>query len=324
MKAASILILILIATTALTAWGQPNVPCYSVTDLGPATPDAINLNNGGQLVGQTERWNGNLRAFSSVAAFTIPLPTLGGPTSSAHSINNAGAIAGMAQMADGSAHPVIWWKYKPVDLGLQGGTWGIAVDINDAGDIASCIDGRLVAWIKGQVKDISIEGAFMWPTAINARGDILSLVVTNDGVNHADLYRAGQWIELAQNALPTDLNDRGVVCGGRGFDTGWNGFIYDSESWIDMDPTSRWYFSTCNGLNNAGIAVGTIGTADGDHAFLWRNSEEGELDLNNMIPKNSGMTLTGAYKINDRGQIAAYASVNGTTHAVLLVPRACH
>jgi probable HAF family extracellular repeat protein len=45
------------------------------------------------------------------------------------------------------------------------------------------------------------------------------------------------------------------------------------------------------------------------------------LDLNNLIPANSGRLLQGAYAINDQGQIVGFGTLNGQAEAFLLTPQ---
>jgi hypothetical protein len=44
------------------------------------------------------------------------------------------------------------------------------------------------------------------------------------------------------------------------------------------------------------------------------------IDLNTLLPANSGRTLTEARDINDRGQIVGTGVVNGRQRAFLLTP----
>jgi hypothetical protein len=56
----------------------------------------------------------------------------------------------------------------------------------------------------------------------------------------------------------------------------------------------------------------------GTRAFLW---EAGRLvDLTALLPAGAGWELTGAWAINDAGQIAGAGVVGGQEHAVLLSP----
>jgi uncharacterized membrane protein len=55
------------------------------------------------------------------------------------------------------------------------------------------------------------------------------------------------------------------------------------------------------------------------HAFLWENGHM--TDLNLFVPFGSGLILTQATFINDRGEIAAEGMLsNGDLRAVLLIP----
>ncbi|MCW3097634.1 MAG: Chitinase, partial [Chthonomonadaceae bacterium] len=70
-------------------------------------------------------------------------------------------------------------------------------------------------------------------------------------------------------------------------------------------------------LNASGEVVGNDGGFQ-THAFLFRNGAV--LDLNSLIPGNSGVTLSTANGINDAGQIAACGMIGLNFHAFLLTP----
>jgi probable HAF family extracellular repeat protein len=73
------------------------------------------------------------------------------------------------------------------------------------------------------------------------------------------------------------------------------------------------------GINNSGQVVGNAraGTAP-PRAFLYTNGVR--VDLNTLIPPNSGWTLSSATVINDAGQIAGNGQINGQFHAFRLDP----
>jgi probable HAF family extracellular repeat protein len=56
------------------------------------------------------------------------------------------------------------------------------------------------------------------------------------------------------------------------------------------------------------------------HPFVWSPST-GMLDLNNLIPANSGWLLQFANAINDQGQIVGQGTFNGQSEAFLLTPQ---
>jgi hypothetical protein len=60
-------------------------------------------------------------------------------------------------------------------------------------------------------------------------------------------------------------------------------------------------------------------------AFLWRDEEEGLIDLNKTIPSDAGTFLAVATSINWLGQIAVYGTPDGfqTIHGYLLTPVKC-
>ena len=75
-------------------------------------------------------------------------------------------------------------------------------------------------------------------------------------------------------------------------------------------------------VNLPGQVVGESGPncgADPTQAFLWENGTM--YNLNDLIPPGSGLTLTFAWDINDRGVIAGQGLLsNGDSRAYLLVP----
>lgn len=74
-------------------------------------------------------------------------------------------------------------------------------------------------------------------------------------------------------------------------------------------------------INNAGIVVGQSTAENGlYHACVYNGKKM--LDLNNLIPPNSGWELDVANGINDAGKIVGYGTRNGTNlHAFLLTPQ---
>lgn len=77
--------------------------------------------------------------------------------------------------------------------------------------------------------------------------------------------------------------------------------------------------STGVGVNSAGQVVGYSSLADGTrHAFLYAAGKM--LDLNTLVPADTGYTLTQPLAIADNGTISTLAFRNGIQHAVLLTP----
>jgi probable HAF family extracellular repeat protein len=205
--------------------------------------------------------------------------------------------------------PFLWNHGKMTDLGTLGGTFGFAQCANNRRQVIglsslaetpiACTDGRLTSchaflWEDGQMRDLGTLGGpnseAQW---INESGLI---------VGSADFPRPMPQVNFHDAVI-------------------WkNGKIKDLGR-VDGDACSRAY-----GLNERGQVVGFSGDCHAAlHAFVW---EEGGpmLDLNTLIPPGSGLQLTNAFNVNDRGEILAESVVvtpvgdADIVRLVLLVP----
>ncbi len=85
--------------------------------------------------------------------------------------------------------------------------------------------------------------------------------------------------------------------------------------------------SSAFGIDDAGQVVGESDTgpvtaiANGtSRAFRW-TQPEGMVDLNTLLPPNSGWVLDVAHDVNDRGQIVGEGLHNGQRHAFRYNPQ---
>jgi probable HAF family extracellular repeat protein len=190
--------------------------------------------------------------------------------------------------------PYLWRDGKMVDLGTLGGTNGGAQCVNNrlqitgqssvAAHPAACASGgagcHAFFWENGVMKDLGTLG-----------GD------TSEAI----------W-----------LNDKGVVVGSADLAGPSGSQTHDAVVWIngkihDLGTVPGDACSRGRGLNVRGQVVG--GSSDCHnflHAFLWE--DDGPMvDLNTLIPPGSGVQLTNAFNINDRGEILAKAAPIGFT-----------
>jgi probable HAF family extracellular repeat protein len=127
--------------------------------------------------------------------------------------------------------------------------------------------------------------------AINSNGQIVGSITLNTNAVHAALYSNGAWTDLG--AMPGALSSQatGINIGGQIVGTA----IFPIKSYHPFKP--------------------------GKHlGFIHNNSAL--VDLNTLVPKNSGFTITDAVGINDSGQILCDATnTSGYKHAVLLTPK---
>jgi probable HAF family extracellular repeat protein len=300
-----------------------------ITDLGtlPGGTEALGIyvNDGDQVVGFSD--NGIPDPFSSVFFFTgtqihtflwkngamQDIGTLGGPD--AVPFPNCGVlppdqIVGASYTSfnpnPGTGLPTIdpfFWKDGVMtDLGTLGGTTGNAQCGNAHGQIIgnSNLSGDLVShaflWQGGAMSDLgTLGGDHSMALWLNERGDVAGVAdlpgLAGSQAHHPVLWKHGK------------IRDLGTVAG---------------------DPCGQ-----AKSVNARGQVVG--GTSDCNyflHAFLWEDGGP-MLDLNSLIPAGSGLGLTFAININDRGEILAKAIPPGVSpfqdedlygHLVLLVP----
>ena len=168
------------------------------------------------------------------------------------------------------------------DLNNQGEVVGYSLLAGDQGQ-------HPFLWKDGSLSDLgTLGGNYAEALAINDAGDVVGWqTLPNDDGLHATLWSKGQITDLG--ALPGDkcslassLNLHGQVVGLSSLDCSF------------QDPNLR--------------------------AFI---SERGQrvVDLNTLIPPDSGVELRNAMFINDRGEIAAVGSFRDGHHGpVLLLP----
>src|SRR5262249_32968382 len=148
-------------------------------------------------------------------------------------------------------------------------------------------------FVNGVMHDMSGPGGMPGlPTAINSAGQITGIrtILIPIGHGYPDQIRLAGflWTPATPNGLTGTVQDFG------------------EGSFVTAITTS-------------GVVVGSDGGSISTvHAFVLRNGQK--LDLNQLIPGNSGAKLDQAVGINDVGQIIANGVLGYETHAFLLTP----
>jgi probable HAF family extracellular repeat protein len=135
---------------------------------------------------------------------------------------------------------------------------------------------------------------------------------------HAFLFRDDVGMIDLGPGLAVGLNDIGTVTGSSELPDGtFSAFVY-------RDGTLR-IIGTLGGdasghsVNNHNVVVGWSLLESSFRAFIW-TEQDGMVNLNRLIPLDSGWLLAVANSINDAGQVAGYGLLNGKPTAWRLDP----
>jgi probable HAF family extracellular repeat protein len=282
--------------------------------LGGSSSGALSISNGAWVTGasDTNIFDPSSGSFETHAFLwrrdaMQDLGTLGGPVSFGQDVNDNGVVVGFSyttsvvnpRTGSPTTHPFIWRNGHMTDLTL-GGTLGGSAFVNNRGEsvgdstLPGDLEDHAYMWSDGKVHDLgTLGGSFSQPWGLTNDSHVAGVATTtNDEMLHAVLWRDRK------------IMDIGTVPG-------------DACSWA-------W------GLNSRDQVVGISLPPPCDfsvaHAFLW---EDGAMvDLNTLIPENSGLQLVYAESINNAGEIVGIGVPPGISpkdvetlgHAFVLIP----
>jgi len=222
--------------------------------------------------------------------------TLGGPDSSASFVNQHGQIMGESftsftpnpSTGVPTVDPFFWENGKMADIGTLGGTFGVPAWMNNRGQVVG----------SSNVAGDQFSHAFLW----DKKGGLKDLGILPGGMFGS----------------ANSINDAGEIVGQSDSSNGAPAVLWKDGAIIDLGNVAGDICSAANSINSSGEIVGFSSTDCNieNHAFL---SESGGpvVDLQTLVPPGTGVTLTNALLINDRGEIAA-RDVLGD--AILLIP----
>ena len=306
---------------------------YSVAGLDiPGDAGIYGINNFGDVVGQSVSGS-DVRAFRLTNGGSYSdLGTLG-VSSAAYAINNSGKIVGSSELGDYTIHAFLWEAGKPMqDLTPLGGD-SYAHGINNFDQVAGAatVDGWMHAfrWQEGSdMEDIgTLGGDISDAWAINDSGNVAGWSETEDGEGHAFFWKDGSPMRDLSTfggdySYANALNNANQVVGDADMSTtGYHAFLWqDNGLGLQNLGTFGGRNSSAMSINNSGTIVGWANTlSNGARAFVWRQGA-GMVDLNTLLPSNSGWVLVSASAINDRGQIAGEGVYNGQRKIFLMNP----
>lgn len=277
----------------------------SPIDLGTFTISnslAYAMNASGTIVGFAQFSPGS---FTVAAVWTnthsapMELANFGSNPGEARSINSAGQIVGYSQVANMGEHHATFWTNSAsgaIDLGTLGGDNSDAQIINSSGQIAGSAQytvskAHAVFWTNSRSAPIdlgTLGGSNSAADGMNDSGQIVGTASLSNSTIHAAL-----WTNSSSPAI----------------DLGTLGGSYSN--------------STAGAINNTGQIVGLSSSLNGvlSRAVFWASRTNSLVDLNTLIPTNSGMVLLAATAINDFGEIVGVGRVGAQTNAfALLLP----
>jgi probable HAF family extracellular repeat protein len=302
-----------------------------ITDLGTLDGGyesfATAVNNGGQVVGFSTNTTPDpfclfipglcttqTRAFLWQNGVMQDLKTLGGSDAMAVLINEHGQIAGQSY-TDSTPNPVtglptldpfLWQDSAMLDLGTLGGAFGFPTALNNRGEIVG--QSNLAG-------DLTFH-PFLWTKSVGMQ-DLGTLGGDTGTTNW--ISDAGEVVGKAD--LPSSVPQK------------HDAFLWKKGVMTDLGTLPGDSCSNAYYVNSRGQVVGTSEDQElcsifvGQHAFLWEHGGP-MIDLNTLVPPGSGLQLTYAVAINDRGEIAGFGVPPGVPpenyetqgHAYILIP----
>ena len=265
----------------------------------------------------------------------------GGNESFAGGVNNRGQVTGASFDAANNTRAFLWTEGHGLqDLGTLGACCAIAGTINELGQISgesglcdTCNQDAFF-WEQGHMLRIpDFGGPISFHEDLNNRGQVVGQSDLPGGANaHAFLWDKKNGVtDLGtlggSGSVARWINDAGDVVGGGSTP---NDQAFHATLWrhrdlkiIDLGTVDGDACSVAQVINSESQVVGLSDTkCDGTvlHAFLWEKGGPA-VDLNTLVSHGSGLQLTYATDINDRGEIAGEAiTSNGDNHGFLLIP----
>ena len=325
---------------------------YSILDLG--TLDGISsqawaINNNGQVVGDAQIASGDFRAFlftdvnNNQQVDIGEMQNLGvfgtASESRGRDINNSGQVVGFLPQSNGSTRAFIWDSANGIKELGNGSTSALSINDNaqTVGFFKLNPNFHAIRWENDQnLPLITPVDKSSWATSNNNNGDIVGYTnLFGIGINQGFLWNSKTMgtiqdsinlgsLDNASTTKALDVNNQRIVVG----QSGNKAFLWTiSDGMKDLGSLGNIGLlnnSQAIGINDKNQVVGKSNNL----AFLWSDnngngqSDSGEMvDLNTLLPPNTGWNLTEARDINDIGQIVGTGTINGQNHAFLMNPK---
>ena len=302
-------------------------------DLGTLGGDvsvAQSLNDSNVVVGDSDVVSGSFEAHAFVfqnGAMDDLGVFPGGDFSSAQFINNAGVIAGFSFAPDGS-RGFIYQNGQMTDIGSLGGGFSSISDLNENGHVvgdSQDADFNIRAFLYDgtSMTDLgTLGGAVTRAFGVNDLDVVVGVADNEENIPRAFVYRNGTISDLGtlggEFAEARGINNAGQIFGISEYETNnpnTHAFIVNNGVMVDL--------GTLGGDNMVANAMNSRGDVVGDDLdlglpFLYRNGQM--VDVNSLLPPDSGWFLISARFINDAGQIVGFGFFNDEFAWFLFTP----
>ena len=341
---AAVLLLALLAAPAAA-----QTPLYSVTIVSGGNPPPsagpvslpLSLNNNGRVVGYGFTPAGQIQAMNWKNGIATPL---GGISvfdqTFANRVNILGRIAGAGYTLSASgqivaSHALKWTGGVMSDLGGLGGNFAAALGINDSDQIVGFAttpgeaQTRAFAYDHGVMTALTtLPGATeSYAYDISNTGYIAGAAVTSTPARPF-LGHAGRAVALpspagARAGAANAVNDSGVAVGSYEISLATGEFAavrWTGGQMLNLGNLGGAFnYAVAADVNTGGQIVGTSNSPHGYTGFVWQGGQMYDLSTLLAAPY-SDLHISSANAINDRGQIAAAALIDGRQTAILLTP----
>ena len=309
---------LLFLVTALVS-ADPVYNVVSLGDLGGSSSQALAINNSGTVAGWANTAAGAQQAFTSSGGAWQNLSTPGAEDTYAFGINSSGAVAG-ASYINGTSHGSVWTAAGVTDLGAN----TYATGINDAGQVVGS-NGQAFLYADGNFQDLGLLTGGDWSAAYGINN---ASTVVGYGTLASGLCRGFIWTPTSgmtalgtlggMNSYAMAVNNQGAVVGNASLADGYQNAFLDVGGLMTGLGTLAGGSSYAYSINDSGEVVGYSWSPDDPNprAFLYIGGRM--LDLNSLIPTNSGWVLEEAYGINANGDIVGSGLYNGQLSAFVL------
>jgi probable HAF family extracellular repeat protein len=301
------------------------IPPLGTPSTGLPTSTPIAINDSGTVVGYSTTTANNSAFIDSNGVLTNLGATVGGATSQANAINDSGQVAGSfdAVIGDGITQGFLY-NGAVQHLATSGDPVGAVAGINAAGISVGTVNPvagffRAATFIGstshqlGTLPNVNLSTAF----AINSAGNVAGW--SGDGVNVPAVLILGQ-PPFNQSQFGMGFNPNALeIFNASQFESG-DAFLYNAATQKLTDlGTLGGAFRAGFAMNDSNDVVGmSLTSSNAYHAFL--DNGVSMVDLNDLLPADSGWTLISANAINNSGEIAGFGQFKGSYEGFLLNP----